>query len=166
MSRAFVKEPDGDQAGDDQPDLPISEHPNYVTKTGLEELQFRRNELATALEENRSEEDGPEAHLHKAQIEREIRYLHARIESAVLIEPDKDAGDKVEFGATVTVEDEEGEVAEYSIVGEDEADASKNKVSYVSPLAKSLLGAEIGDSVTWVRPNGNIELEIIKIRNN
>ena len=62
------------------------------------------------------------------------------------------------------VADETGSVVEYVIVGEDEADAQNGKVSWVSPLARALLGARIGDVITWKRPSGDVELDVVSIR--
>ena len=90
-------------------------------------------------------------------------YYEARLEQAILVNPADQPADTVLFGATVTVEDEEGENRVFSIVGEDEADIAVNKVSWVSPLAKALIGHKTGDSVTWIRPAGNQLLEIIEI---
>jgi transcription elongation factor GreB len=67
------------------------------------------------------------------------------------------------FGATVEVEDEAGNCLHFTIVGEDEADIAHNKVSYVSPIAKALIGRKVGDSVMWKRPAGNLSLDIIEI---
>ena len=67
------------------------------------------------------------------------------------------------FGATVEVQDEAGNRYSFHIVGEDEADANIHKVSWVSPLAKSLIGQKIGDMVVWQRPAGNLNLEILDI---
>ena len=67
------------------------------------------------------------------------------------------------FGATVEVEYDDGEHQLFNIVGEDEADIALQKVSWVSPLAKALIGHKVGDSVVWKRPAGDLNLEIIKI---
>jgi transcription elongation GreA/GreB family factor len=69
----------------------------------------------------------------------------------------------VHFGATVRAEDAEGRVHRFKIVGEDEADVATGKVSWVSPLAKALIGARVGDTVKWRRPAGEVELEILEI---
>ena len=95
-----------------------------------------------------------------AEIERDLRYVRARLDSAILIDPATQSHETVLFGATVHVEDSEGESHTFHIVGEDEADAAANKVSWVSPLAKSLIGHKIGDTVVWQRPAGNVNLEI------
>jgi transcription elongation factor GreB len=95
-----------------------------------------------------------------------IRFLTKRIESLEVVDPVKQgdiANGRVLFGATVTVEDDEGEEKIYSIVGIDEYDGGKGKVSWVSPIGKALLGRFEGDSVSFVTPGGVSELEIVKL---
>ena len=163
MSRGFVKEDDLEHAGTDLPERPVSPHPNYVTPVGLKLLQ----QAAEQLEQERTElfprKEDPIANQRLSVVQRDLRYYEARLEQAILVNPADQPADTVLFGATVTVEDEEGENRVFSIVGEDEADIAVNKVSWVSPLAKALIGHKTGDSVTWIRPAGNQLLEIIEI---
>ena len=163
MSGAFVKEPDGDMVGDDQPELPQSPHPNYVTPAGLAELEAR---LAEQMERRHhlSASDDLADKLPLAQVDREIRYLNGRIQGAIPVDGADQPADEVCFGALVGVADETGLVAEYAIVGEDETDARQGKVSWVSPLARALVGARVGDVITWKRPSGDVELEVVSIR--
>jgi transcription elongation GreA/GreB family factor len=163
VSRAFVKEPEGDLAGDDAPDIPVSPHPNYVTPQGLAGLKERLAEL-TAEKERLAAAAGLEAKLALAQTERKIRYFANRIEHAIPVDPAQQPKNEVAFGATVRVADEEGNERDYTIVGEDEADVARGKVSWVSPLARALNGAKAGQFVTWKRPAGDAELEILEIR--
>lgn len=164
MSRAFVKEPDGDATGDDQPEIPESPHPNYVTPRGLAQLKEQRAALAAEKERLTKESADLEAKLALAQTERKMRYFTRRIEHAIPVDPAQQPKDEVAFGATVRVADEDGNERDYAIVGEDEADAAKGKVSWVSPLARALTGARAGQTVTWKRPAGDVELEILAIR--
>ena len=164
MSRAFVNEERFEQAGDDVVERPISAHPNYVTPTGALELQTLEESLMAELETLKSAAEDTFAKDKIAEIERDLRYVRARLDSSILVDPKTQSHETVLFGATVEVEDEEGTKHAVHIVGEDEADASINKVSWVSPLAKSLIGHKIGDTVTWQRPVGNINLEILDIR--
>nr|WP_279341126.1 GreA/GreB family elongation factor [Geothrix sp. SG198] len=83
---------------------------------------------------------------------------------AVLVTPDGKSRDRVHFGATVEVCDEAGVITTYTLVGEDEADPSRGKVSWVSPLGEALLNAESGDEVVWRRPAGTMRLEILSVR--
>lgn len=163
MSRGFVKEDDLEHAGTDLPERPLSPHPNYVTPNGLKQLE----QQASLLEQERvplaQRKEDPVAQQRLAMIDRDLRYLHARLESAIPVKSEDQATNTVLFGATVEVEDENGHSHTFSIVGEDEADIATNKVSWVSPLAKALIGQKIGDSVVWHRPVGDLELEIITI---
>lgn len=163
MSRAFVKETDGDQPGDQLPDLPISPHPNYVTASGLAKLETRR--AALQAERAQLEQSGDAfAHAnHIARLDQEIRYLDARIASALPVDPKTIDHHRVGVGASVTVQDAQGATHRYHVVGEDEADADAGLISWVSPLAKALLGARVDDHVVWKRPRGDLELDIVEI---
>ena len=164
MSRAFVNEERFEQAGGEElVDRPISQHPNYVTPTGALELQTLEESLVTELEALKSKAEDTFSKDKVAEIERDLRYVRNRLDSAILVDPKAQGHETVLFGATIEVEDAEGARHTFHIVGEDEADASINKVSYVSPLAKALIGQKIGDTVTWQRPVGNTTLEILDI---
>ncbi len=164
MSRAFVNEERFEQAGGEElVDRPISEHPNYVTPTGALQLQTQEEQLVAELNALKDAHDDTFAKDKVAEIERDLRYVRARLDSAILVDPKTQSHETVLFGATVEVEDEEGNRHTFHIVGEDEADANINKVSWVSPLAKSLIGQKIGDTVVWQRPAGNLNLEILDI---
>ncbi|MDP3341160.1 GreA/GreB family elongation factor [Frigidibacter sp.] len=162
MSRAFVRE-DAPDATPQLPDLPASPHPNHVTPAGLAQLHAR---LAEAQEELARLRARPERldKLPEATAERDIRYLSARIASAIPFDPGSQPQDRVAFGAEVTVQDEEGRTTIYAIVGEDEADAAHRQIAPHSPLAQALIGAEVGDLVDWPRPAGAVTLEIVAIR--
>lgn len=100
------------------------------------------------------------------EIDRRIRYLSQRMDAAVIIDPQsqqKIAGDKVLFGCTVSVENAGGEQRQLTIVGVDEIDALRGRISWVSPVGRALLGAHEGDSVTVQTPGGEEELEIISV---
>ena len=162
MSRAFVKEPDAGAPGQDLPERPVSEHPNYVTPAGLAALQRRAGELQARRLELLALGDDPGAGEELEHVDRDLRYHTARLESAILVDPVAQPGDEVAFGATVTVAGEGGERT-FTIVGEDEADLATLRVSYVSPLAEALLGAHVGDRVVWHRPAGDLELTVTAI---
>ncbi len=161
MSRAFTKE--SDDAGTELPERALSQYPNYVTPYGLQQLKLELE----ALEKVRSglianKEDAVTKH-KIAMLERDMRYLSARQISAIVTESALQSSDLVLFGATVGVIDDEGIIHQFTIVGEDEADIAANKVSWVSPLAKALIRHKIGETVVWLRPAGNLNLEIISI---
>ena len=163
MSRAFVKENDLEHAGIDIPERPLSDEPNYVTPRGLKLLNQNIDNLEKEREALNENKDDPMVRQKVAVIERDIRYLAARIESAILTNPKDKNPSHVLFGAKVTAEDEEGDLLIFEIVGEDEANIHEGRVSYLSPLAEALLGGAIGDEVVWEKPVGNSYLTIQKI---
>jgi transcription elongation factor GreB len=161
MSRAFVNE----DAGNDRPDLPerpVPPGPNPVTPRGLaalhRSLAARQADLA-ALKARADRLDK----LPEAAAERDIRWLEARLKAAVTIDPAAHDLTEVAFGLAITVLDEAGHETTYEIVGEDEADAPRRRIAPGSPLARALIGARVGDIVTWRKPNGSIDLEVLRI---
>ena len=161
MSRAFVKDNDG-ATPEVLPELPISTHPNYVTPRGLALLRERTEKASSRHDALKSNEEALSQRNELSALERELRYLHARVASAIEVDLAKQPRDRVAFGATVTVDSDEGE-QRWKIVGEDEADAEHGLVSYVSPLATALLGARVGDEVRWQRPAGDMMIEVLQI---
>lgn len=162
MSRGFVKEDDLEHAGTDVPERQLSQHPNYVTLNGYAQLEKQATELEKQRQLLSAKKEDAAAIAQLAVINRDLRYVVARLENALVTRPDLNA-EQVLFGVTVTVEDEDGASHTYEIVGEDEADIKANKVSWVSPLARALIGHKIGESVVWARPAGNAMLEIIAV---
>ena len=162
MSRGFVKEDDLEHAGTDLPERLIGALPNYVTAIGLQQLEQNANVLSAERLNLLNQKDDQVAMQKLAVIERDLRYVSARLKTAILSAPPS-SHKIVLFGATITVEDEAGEPHVFNIVGDDEADIKLNKVSWGSPIAKALIKQKVGDTVVWSRPAGNITLEIIKI---
>lgn len=97
------------------------------------------------------------------EIDRRVRFLSQRLDAAVVVDPTNITSDKVQFGATLEVSDEEGNIRKYSIVGVDEVDTARGRISWQSPIGKSLLGKEEGDEVLVKIPAGEVTLEIVKI---
>lgn len=97
------------------------------------------------------------------EIDRRIRFLTKKLESAVVVKLDEVARESVRFGATVEVEDEDGKRKRYRIVGPDEVDPSAGSISFKSPLGNALMKRKVGDVVTVRRPAGEVELEICAI---
>lgn len=165
MSRAFVKESETDAIVHDLPERQQSPHPNYVTPQGLAQLERER---AVLLEKRRQLLQGSDEDIAQAEtlrhVERDVRYLDGRIERAIYIDPANQPRSEVAFGATVSVVDEDGQRHSFQIVGEDEANASAGRVSWVSPLARALVGARAGGMVTWERPAGDKMLRVQSIR--
>src|SRR5262245_12001060 len=98
------------------------------------------------------------------EIDRRIRYLSKTLDSAVVVDNAGKAHDRVRFGATVTFANEDGDEREVTIVGVDELDAGDARVSWRSPLARALLTAKVGDTVTLRAPRGPQRLEVVAVR--
>ena len=161
MSRAFVNE----DAGNDRPDLPelpVPPGPNIVTPRGLAAVQARIAQRQADLAALKARSERLDK-LPEAAAERDLRWLEARLKAAVVIDPATHDLTEVAFGLSVTVADEDGRETTYEIVGEDEADAPRHRIAPNSPLARALIGAQVGDLVTWKRPSGSTELEVIRI---
>jgi transcription elongation factor GreB len=179
MNKAFVKETDDEE--EELPDaaqLPPGTR-NYMTVTGhrrlLDELaQLVKAErpnlvqvVAWAASNGDRSENGDYIYGKKRlrEIDRRIRYLTKRVESAVVVDPTQQENvEQVFFGATVTIGDVEGNQDRYQIVGVDEADAAIGRISWLSPLARALIKAREGDMVRFQSPAGLRELEVLEIR--
>ncbi|MBL9046370.1 MAG: GreA/GreB family elongation factor [Tabrizicola sp.] len=161
MSRAFVNEDVGNDRPD-LPELPVPPGPNIVTPRGLATLRSRITQRQVDLAALKSRADRLDK-LPEAAAERDLRWLEARLKAAVVIDPADHDLTEVAFGLAVTVADEDGRETTYEIVGEDEADAPRHRIAPNSPLARALLGAQVGDVVTWRRPAGPLDLEITRI---
>jgi transcription elongation factor GreB len=99
------------------------------------------------------------------EIDRRIRYLAKRLDAAAVVDPaQREQTDQIFFGATVTYAATDGNERTVSIVGVDEADAQRGRVSWISPIAKALLRRHAGDCVRFVTPNGMEEIEIVDVR--
>lgn len=97
-------------------------------------------------------------------IEAKIRELEAKTALAEVIDPTKLSGTRVKFGATVTIEDtDSGETQTYVIVGEHEAEIKKGRISIGAPLARAMIGKDVGDTVTITTPKGKREYEVMKV---
>ena len=140
------------------PDLPVSPHDNFVTARGLVQLQAR---LADA--ESRLVHLATDAGLERDYLERHVRWLRSRLDSAIPVNPRQAERDRVAFGATVEVLEEDDRRSRYRIVGEDEADPDRGLLSWVSPLARALAGARVGDHVSWRRADGDADVEVTEI---
>ncbi|WP_309889122.1 transcription elongation factor GreB [Archangium sp.] len=99
------------------------------------------------------------------EIDRRIRFLTKRLDAATIVQPSEQTDtERVYFGATVTLEDEDGTRVTYQIVGSDEIDTAGGRISVESPIARALLRKKVGDSVEVIRPRGEIEYTIVQIR--
>jgi transcription elongation GreA/GreB family factor len=143
MSRAFVRENDGAEVPQDLPERPVSSHPNFVTPRGLQQIEDRLHELEAAREAPKRAEDKDAL----SRVDRELRYWQQRKSSAKLIEPEATPV-KARFGVRVTLHYENGTERSYTLVGEDEADPAHGSISWISPIAQALIGAELGAEVS------------------
>lgn len=97
------------------------------------------------------------------EIDRRIRFLNQRLDKAVIVDPTQIKSDKVQFGATVEIVDEEGVSKRFTIVGVDEVDTAKGRISWQSPIGKNLLGKKPGDEVLVKVPAGELTYEIVNV---
>jgi len=159
LSVAFTKEESAETASETLlPDRPISPHPNLVTEAGLQALQRQLQDAREAYEAAQRIEDVNEKRRQSAVPLRDVRYLGERLRTAQVV-PKPASTDIVAFGSTVTFSRPDGRVQTYRIVGEDEADPKAGSISYVAPVARSLMGKAVGDVVGA----GSQEIEILSI---
>jgi len=181
MSKAFTKENDNLEEQDDiEESNPIPEgSKNYMTPGGWQRM---RDELRWLVNEERPQvtsivswaakngdrsENGDYLYGKKRlrEIDRRIRYLTKRIEAAEVVDPaTREETDQVFFGATVTYVNRAGEEQTVRIVGLDETDPAHHYVSWISPVARALIKAREGDTVTLRTPGGDEQLEIVEVR--
>jgi transcription elongation factor GreB len=166
MSKAFTKESEEGPFDEVVPEPKEVLPPgikNYVTPSGAKAL---REELARLEGEVRPRlASGKDAAKRKRleALDRRIVFLKDRVAGMVVVDPRTQEQDSVRFGATVTVSDAEGNEKSYQLVGVDESEPSKGKISWISPIAKALISAKVGDVVTLELPAGDVELEILQI---
>ncbi|AVR89123.1 transcription elongation factor GreB [Thauera aromatica] len=181
MNKAFVRE--GEGADEDEELAPALRLPagskNYMTRRGYDALRVELDRLvrierpklvetvAWAAGNGDRSENGDYIYGKKRlrEIDRRIRFLIKRIENAEVVDPERQQGlEQVFFGATVSFCDLETEEEQrWQIVGVDEADASQGRISWISPLARAVLKARVGDVVRFQSPAGLREIEIIDI---
>ena len=145
MSRAFVKESSESAR---PPERMVDEGPNLVTPEGMAQIDGHIARIEDALKTETNV-------LLRETLERDLRYWTLRKASAEIVPPS--SGDTVSFGSKVTIE-RKGRQQTFRIVGVDEADASKGLISFRSPLAQAILGAEVGDIIEAGEPLGEIEI--------
>jgi transcription elongation GreA/GreB family factor len=153
MSRAFVKDSDGAD-GEELVELQVSPHRNLVTPEGLAGIEAALERLRAELSAARAAEDTAAVR----RVQRDLRYWTERRRTAELVIPAPPSG-KARFGSVVALAGRTGEL-EYRIVGEDEADPAAGKISYVSPIARLLIGREPGDEVAL--PDGPARIVAVR----
>jgi transcription elongation factor GreB len=179
MSKAFTKESDGDDDVELEEEAPIpGGFRNYMTPAGYKRLNaelahlwdVERPKLVETITWAASNGDRSEngdyiyGKRRLREIDRRIRFLSKRIDSAEVVDNTGRTHDQVYFGATVTIASEDGSERTVSIVGVDELDPARGRVSWISPIAKALLKAEVGDVVTLRTPGGTEQIEVLDIR--
>ena len=140
MSRAFVKESDEDLVA--PPERVISPHPNFVTPTGMRQIEAQ----VQTLEEERSAARAADDRSRLATVERDLRYWAQRRASARVIELAR-SPDTVRFGVQAKLRFEDGSERSFRLVGEDEADPARGLISWASPIGESLTGCEVGQEI-------------------
>lgn len=159
LSVAFTKEDSAETAAETVlPDRVISPHPNLVTEAGLKALELQLHAAREACEAANAIEDVNERRRVSASPLRDIRYFAERLRTAQLM-PHPPADGIVAFGSLVTFSRDDGRTQQFRIVGEDEADPAAGSMSYVSPVARALMGKAAGDLVSL----GGKEIEIIDV---
>jgi transcription elongation factor GreA len=150
--------------------VPMLEEGHRKLSDELKRLrQQERPAIVEAIEDARAHGDLSEnAEYHAAkerqgQVEATIAELEDRLSRAMVIDPTTLSGDKVVFGATVTLKDEDGKKVKYQLVGQAEADAKDGRISYNSPLGRALIGRQVGDEVEVTTPAGDRYYEVKKI---
>jgi transcription elongation GreA/GreB family factor len=143
VSRAFVKEDDGET--EVVAKRPQRQHPYYVTPEGFDVLQRQLADAQASGDERAAEQ------------------LQERVDAAIVVHPQEQPAEIVRFGANVTVETPDRKRTAYRIVGEDEAEPLKGRISWLSPLSQAMMDHRAGDRVVWQRPAGNVALKIVSI---
>ena len=158
MSVAFTREESAETAAEVEPYRPISPHPNLVTASGLDALTNAVRESRTAYDAAQRIEDAAERRRAVAVAFRDMRYFAERLRTAQLVTPPADFS-VVTFGHRVTFRRGDGRRQAFRIVGEDEADPRNGSISYVSPVARALIGRAASEIVLA----GDHEIEILSI---
>lgn len=150
---------------------------NYITPRGYTKLEEELNFLmkterpevtatvkwAASLGDRSENADYQYGKKRLREIDRRIRFLNTRINAALIVDPLSVSSEKIQFGATVLLEDEDGNEKRYSIVGVDEVDTTKGLVSWKSPIARAMIGKEEGDEVIVQAPGDDFEYTIVEI---
>jgi transcription elongation factor GreB len=148
VSRAFVKE-DGPEPDENPPEKPLSPHPNYVTPHGAQLLQDEEARLSAELGTLAGTQDDSAKRRRKRELERDLRYVRARLETAIPVDPTNLPKDEIRFGARVVVKREDDETRTLHIVGEDEAEQGGELVPWSGPFVLALFGLKAGEALDW-----------------
>lgn len=161
MSRAFVKEGDGEALDDPLP-RPLRVQPCYMTAQGVAVLREELERLQRETPRPESAADlTQQTDTRRAQ--RRILEITQILLEAVPVDVGQQGGDIIRFGATIELGDDSGQRYLFQIVGEDEAAPAVGRISWASPLGRRLIGRVVGDEVVWQRPAGDLQLEILSL---
>ena len=163
MSRAFVTESDGSELDAERARRTHSDQPNYITADGFAGLEREYAQLQARRAVVHANPQGLGAKEDLKRLDEDLAYVAERMRRAITVQTPKPPWRSVGMGARVELIDETGLTQCFSVVGEDEIDVPAGRISWCSPLGKALLGAKLGDEVSWVRPAGNIQVEILAI---
>ncbi|MCM2303858.1 MAG: GreA/GreB family elongation factor [Elusimicrobia bacterium] len=148
MSRAFVKE-DAQGPDEDPAEKPVSDQPNYVTPRGLKALQDEEEKLLAELKGYEGAQDDEARKKKKRELERDLRYVRARLEGAIPVDPANQPKDQIRFGASVVLRRGDGVEKRVRIVGEDESEEGGETLSWAAPFAQVLYGLKAGRTLDW-----------------
>lgn len=162
MSRAFVKESDQDELPPVPPPALPPGVPNHITPAGAAAFRAEHQALLAERATLRGQPD-PRARARQAAVQARLAWLEARAPTWVET-PTPSSPAQVSFGCAVQVEDDEGEPRSLTLVGVDEVDVAAGRVSFLSPVARALMGARVGDAVTVKSPQGEEQWTVVGIR--
>ena len=148
MSRAFVKE-DGPEPDENPPEKPLSPNPNYVTPRGAQLLQDEEARISAELATLTGAQDDPARRRRKRELERDLRYVRARLDTAIPVDPADLPKAEIRFGARVVLKSAGGESRTLKIVGEDEAEQGGELVPWSGPFVQAMFGLKAGQSLDW-----------------
>ena len=146
MSRAFVKE-DGPEPDENPPERPVSPNPNYVTPRGARLLETAEKKISAELAGFAGAQDDPARRRRKRELERDLRYVRARLETAIPVPPGMK--EDIRFGARVVLRRDDGAERRLEIVGEDEAEEGGDYVPWSGPFVQALFGLKTGQTIDW-----------------
>ena len=166
VSKAFTRE------SDDAPEMPVRPRrpsplppgaKNYITAGGTQGLREELNRLLDIEQPRLVDSKDDQAKRQLQSVNERIEHLQQSLQSAVVVAPPALPDRQVRFGSTVTVRNQRGEESRYRIVGVDETDMDRDWVSWLSPIAKALLKARVGEQVRIKLPGGEEQLEIVGV---
>ncbi len=157
---------------------PRDQGPSYITRAGYQRLRDEHHRLVT-VERPKATEAVTEAAAHGdrsenaeyiygkkklRELDRRIRFLEQRLGKVKVVDTLSQDRSRVCFGATVTIEDDEGDEKEWVLVGEDETDVKRRRISWKSPVGKALMGRKVGDAIAVDTPGGRRDFDLVEIR--